>query len=226
MQDSGTGNDMLWIQIWPAWSETGEGYGRTATGSIVIDYPCVFLNQSYASSPIETGDSPVSQASQASDSSGNGLSIALADLSPRVTAALGSQGTMLFKWRPDFDYDDIPAGTYGLIGFNDEAGSGLYIDGSGNIIAGDGTNTVTHSVQWSKGDMIYIMLTWTGSTMTVHSRIDNGAWSNTSGSFDGQMPYNDTLRPFFDFEFPAFGDKLLAYDAVLTTSDADREFLR
>jgi hypothetical protein len=62
--------------------------------------------------------------------------------------------------------------------------------------------------------------------MTVHSRIDNGAWSNTSGSFDGQMPYNDTLRPFFDFEFPAFGDKLLAYDAVLTTSDADREFLR
>jgi Leucine-rich repeat (LRR) protein len=49
----------------------------------------------YASSYIPTNGSPASRATQAGDSSGNGLSIALADLDPRVTAALG--GTALMK---------------------------------------------------------------------------------------------------------------------------------
>ena len=95
LTNNSSGNNTLRFRLYPAASTTLGTTKSSATGSCVIDYPQVELNRSYASSPIETGDSPVSRPTQSADASGNGLSIPLSDLDPRLTACLGGDGAPL-----------------------------------------------------------------------------------------------------------------------------------
>lgn len=196
--------------------------GKACTPALAIG-GLQLSQRSFADSYIYTNGSAVSRATQAADAIDNGLSFAI---STAVSDTLKDKFTILHKIRPEVDYDKLASGNYGIITFNDDATSGIYVDEAGNIAISDGTNTVSQSVQWNRADNIWIAATGEGSTLRIGTAVNGAAWNFVSGTFDGAIQYNTDIRWGFGLEYPWWLGPAKIYNTVLSNDAIESEASR
>ena len=201
VMNNGSGNTIARLRIQPANSSSLGVPDATLTGSINVDWAQAEPDKKFCSSPIVGG---ASRATQEGTAGGNGASWALADLNPDVLSALSNEGTISCTIRPRFNYDVVDPGSYGIATFNDDATSGIFFDGSGNISISDGTNTVSALTEWQDGDEIEIQASWSGTELSIQTIVNSGVPTSATGVFDGEIPSNTHLRLAFGNVYPFF----------------------
>ncbi len=108
-----------------------------------------------------------------------------------------TQSTIMLRIKPSFAKGGVVNNA--LISLDTTNGP-MYLDGSGNIAASDGTNTVTlSSFSWSPNDEIVIVTTYgeSGLVIAAQNITTVSAWSRSSGSFTGIMATGNTNIEYF-----------------------------
>jgi hypothetical protein len=178
--------------------------------------------------------STTSRPTQAADASGNGLSIALADLDPRVTAALGGEGapasggvgTMLCEIRPEF-LTGVGVGWNNIVAPNNR--NWFLYQNVSSVGTYDGNTAFSIPESFDPNKISKIALRWNGETGTrelLRKKEDESSWTVNSGDFDGAFDTDDYLRLFYDNEYPMWLKNLKMYDTWLTEGEIEKEFLR
>lgn len=177
--------------------------------------------------PGTLGDgSTASRATQAADSSGNGLSIDLDLLDSRVLTALGNEGngegTMICEIRipiAEDAWDDS-----GLITFVDRRPNILSTWTRDTVNSYDSTNVVSDSNFWDRNKLSKTAIRWSGSTLELfRKKEDESTWTVNSGSFDGAFDIETHLKLFYGNEYPMWLRNLRLYNKALTEDEIERE---
>jgi hypothetical protein len=88
-----------------------------------------------------------------------------------------------------------------LIAFNGTSTTGpLLIDG-GDLKAADGTNTTTLSISGADDDSILtVACCYSGSALEIGYSVDDGAWADQSGTYDGGWPSANEIHQCDDLD--------------------------
>lgn len=204
----------------------------TGTVDVTITDPldwCQLEDGQYSSTRIYNDGTPgdgstSSRATRAADSAGNGLQPVLSDLHSDVQKCFdGTIGelTLLFGWRPAFDYSDVD-NNGGILSSNSHMWNLLYFHLSNGLYWHDDSNSAIHIISFSKNDYFDIVCQAYGSTLRIKTRKNGGSWSGwTTASYDGAFTTGDTLQYFFDNQYPQWLRFMEMFNYQLIESEID-----
>ena len=183
-----------------------------STGSCVVDWFQLELNQKFPTSPIYTEGSTVTRATESGY--------------PRWNIPSGifdATGTMVIRWRPSYNESDISTDS-GIAGVTNTVASLLYHDVSGNGIAShDGTTEATKGLAFSSGTWYKLALEWPSSANKYQVGVDSGSGISWGAEvvFDGAFTEGSYLQLATSLLGPVYMRKVQLWKRILTDAEID-----